>query len=170
MSDTNSEMEYLTAPDAAKTVAEQVREMGLSVGDVIVGREALGRPNEDRWQEHRLELLYIGAECCAWKVAWRNHDHPEFIHRGESANWKLHWRRWRLVSRAEVDVSPVETAGPPPFAKAIHKRGQGVILQTLHAGGDFYTGHGLTVANAEQLAGDLLRAVRDEIFTSKGDE
>ena len=53
-------------------VADQAREMGLKVGDVIVGREGGGDPVSGWWQEQRLTLLYLGAQCCVWKSKWRN--------------------------------------------------------------------------------------------------
>jgi len=78
-------------------VADQAREMGLKVGDVIVGREGGGDPVTGWWQEQRLTLRYLGEQCCVWKSEWRNKAITEFRDEGESANWTLSFRDWYLV-------------------------------------------------------------------------
>ncbi len=78
-------------------VADQVREMGLKVGDVIVGREGGGHPETGWWQEQRLTLKYIGGQCCVWKSEWSNKALTKFREDGESANWTLSCRDWYLV-------------------------------------------------------------------------
>ena len=78
-------------------VADQAREMGLKVGDVIVGREGGGDPVTGWWQEQRLTLLYLGEQCCVWKSEWSNKAITEFRDDGESANWTLSCRDWYLV-------------------------------------------------------------------------
>ena len=73
--------------------ADQVREMGLKVGDVIVGRE--GR--NGWWGEQRLTLLYIGEQICVWRSENRTDSQPEFQDCGEAAGWGLECRDWYLV-------------------------------------------------------------------------
>lgn len=78
-------------------VADQAREMGLKVGDVIVGREGGGDPVTGWWQEQRLTLLYLGQQCCVWKSEWRNKAITTFRDEGESASWGLGARDWYLI-------------------------------------------------------------------------
>lgn len=82
----------------ARHVADQAREMGLKVGDVIVGREGGGDPVIGWWQEQRLTLRYLGEQCCVWKKEWRNKAISEFRDDGECANWTLSCRDWYLVN------------------------------------------------------------------------
>jgi hypothetical protein len=82
---------------SSRHVADQAREMGLKVGDVIVGREGGGDPVNGWWKEQRLTLKYIGEQCCVWKVEWSNKAITEFRDDGESANWTLSCRDWYLV-------------------------------------------------------------------------
>lgn len=89
-------------------VADQAREMGLKVGDVIVGREGGGDPVTGWWQEQRLTLRYLGEQCCVWKSEWSNKAIPEFRNDGESANWTLSCRDWYLVRQN------VQVVAPPP--------------------------------------------------------
>jgi hypothetical protein len=88
---------YRLARPLQRHVADQVREIGLKVGDVIVGREGGGDPETGWWQEQRLTLRYIGEQCCVWKSEWSNKANPEFRDDGESANWTLSCRDWYLV-------------------------------------------------------------------------
>lgn len=75
-------------------VADQAREMGLEVGDVIVGREG----GVGGWQEQRLTLLYLGKQCCVWNSEWSNKALPTFRDEGESAGWTLSGRDWYRVN------------------------------------------------------------------------
>ena len=90
-------LDRLARPSQQYVHADQAREMGLKVGDVIVGREGGGDPETGWWQEQRLTLRYIGEQCCVWKCEWRNKANPEFRDDGESANWTLSCRDWYLV-------------------------------------------------------------------------
>jgi hypothetical protein len=77
--------------------ADQAREMGLRVGDVIVGREGGGDPQTGWWSESRLRLLYLGKQCCVWKAEVSRKLHPEFRDEGEATNWTLAHRDWYLI-------------------------------------------------------------------------
>lgn len=67
--------------------AAQVREMGLSVGDVIVGREYDF--------EAELTVLFVGKQVAAFKVR-RRKTGEKWRDEGESGNWCLDSRRWFL--------------------------------------------------------------------------
>lgn len=71
--------------------AAQVREMGLSVGDVIVGRE----------YDHEAELtvLFVGRQVAAFSVRRRRVD-AKWSSEGESGCWCLDSRRWYLRGAA----------------------------------------------------------------------
>ena len=72
--------------------ADQAREMGLKVGDIIIGREGGGDPETGWWQEVELTLRYLGEQCCVWKVARRSKIDPAFRDGEESSNWTLDCR------------------------------------------------------------------------------
>ena len=90
------QLERLARP-SMRHVADQAREMGLKVGDVIVGREGGGDLEAGWWKEERLTLLYLGVQCCVWKDEWRNSAIAEFRDDGESAAWTLSSRDWYRV-------------------------------------------------------------------------
>ena len=73
--------------------AEQCREMGLVVGDVIQGRETFG----DEWSESRLTLLFAGQSVAVFKEQTRNDEQTEWMYRGESASWTLSFRPWHKL-------------------------------------------------------------------------
>lgn len=85
----------LKTPES-RTTAEQCREMGLSVGDVIEGREGSG----GWWSESRLTLLFLGAQVAVFSEQRRNSAQPEWRDDGESGNWTLNCRAWRKVGGA----------------------------------------------------------------------
>lgn len=76
-------------------VADQAREMELKVGDVITGME--GDYEGAWWVETRLTLLFIGQQCCVWKVDKSSKQHPEFRNVGEASNWTLNSQQWYRV-------------------------------------------------------------------------
>jgi len=80
-----------------KPVAEQARDMGIKVGDIIVGREGGGEAETGWWREQRLTLIYMGEQCCVWKSEWRSKSLPIFYDKGESTSWTLDSRDWYLV-------------------------------------------------------------------------
>lgn len=77
--------------------AKQCREMGIRVGDTIVGRETY---STGQWSEAKLTLLFAGKEEAVWKVMRRSSQRPHWRSGGECANWVLNHREWRLLSRA----------------------------------------------------------------------
>lgn len=85
----------LKRPRSGK-VAKQCKEMGIEVGDTILGRK---ESSTGEWSEAKLTLLFAGAEEAVWKVMRRNKAHPRWKSDGEAANWTLDLRDWVLVSR-----------------------------------------------------------------------
>ena len=77
-------------------ITRQCRELGLVVGDTIIGREIGGFG----WKETKLTLLWIGDEVAVWREQERNEHQPEWSTARESANWDLSWRGWHKMPNA----------------------------------------------------------------------
>lgn len=71
-------------------LAEQLAEMGLRVGDVIVGREA----GHGWWHEEELTVLCVGKVSAFFGIRRRNHLRPEWHEDGEASAWTLSCRKW----------------------------------------------------------------------------
>ena len=89
--------------------ADQVRGLGLTVGDTIQGREAVG----DQWHEARLTLLWLGTVYTAFIVSGRSsrpRENIDWSRPCESMNWNLGCRDWQRIK------TPPEHAAllPPP--------------------------------------------------------
>ena len=82
----------LTTPTGSNS-ADQCRQMGLTVGDVIQGRETYGND----WSESRLTLLFVGNEVAVFSEERRNNQNPKWRKDGESGNWTLNCRAWSRV-------------------------------------------------------------------------
>lgn len=77
----------------AHDAAKQCLEMGLKVGDTIIGRGGAS------WfYETKLTLLFVGEQVAAWKVTRRNNSLPKWRDDGEAANWTLDARKWYLAN------------------------------------------------------------------------
>lgn len=74
--------------------AKQCREMGLVVGNTIVGRETY---SNGAWSEAKLTLLWLGKREAMWAVKRRSSDRPNWRSDGECGNWTLSCRKWQLV-------------------------------------------------------------------------
>lgn len=76
------------------TTADQVRELGLSVGDVIVGRENWGH----EWSDVELTLLFVGEEVAVFRERNRSTEDGVMTEKWskpkETANWTLAFRDW----------------------------------------------------------------------------
>ncbi len=72
------------------TPAAQSRQLGLEIGDVIVGREG----TSVRWGETKLKLLARTRECCIWNVWSRTSGNPTWRNEGEDVDWDLSFRHW----------------------------------------------------------------------------
>jgi hypothetical protein len=88
-------MDALPTPKSRDS-ADQCREMGIKVGDVIEGREGAG----DWWSESRLTLLFLGAEVAVFSEQRRSSERLEWQDDGESGHWTLICRAWRKVGSA----------------------------------------------------------------------
>ena len=80
--------------------AGQCREMGVTVGDTIVGRE--GDSKGTWWNETRLTLLWAGQSAAAFRVERRNKGVPTWRDDGEAADWTLNSRKWYLANAGDV--------------------------------------------------------------------
>ena len=80
-----------------RTLAQQCADLGLAVGDVIVGRETYGGGG---WSDCRLTLLFVGEVKALFKVERRSSLEPDWRPDGESANWCLDGRQWNRVRQA----------------------------------------------------------------------
>jgi hypothetical protein len=92
---------YLRTPADWDNTADQCRQMGLSVGDTITGREHGPR---GRWHEARLTLLWIGQKECMWLVQDRTNALPVWTEPQEEGNWTLDCRRWRYTPTKSAGV------------------------------------------------------------------
>ncbi|MBC8741694.1 hypothetical protein F6X40_34600 [Paraburkholderia sp. UCT31] len=84
--------EPLPCPTSAST-ADQCREMGIELGDVIEGRESY----PGGWNEARLKLLWLGEDVAVWSEQSRDSRSPEWDAPEERSNWTLDCREWRRV-------------------------------------------------------------------------
>ena len=93
--------------------ADQVRELGLKVGDTIQGRQDVG----EGWSEARITLLWLGTTHAVWIVSGRT-SRSRFK-RGwsfpyESAGWDLHCRDWKRVITPPEHAACLATLGVQP--------------------------------------------------------
>ena len=87
-------MRMRLAKPRCRTAAGQCRQMGLKVGDTIIGREDY---NNGNWSEAKLTLLFVGKEEAVWKVMRRSNTAPRWRTSGEDSCWTLDCRQWWLV-------------------------------------------------------------------------
>lgn len=97
--------EFLKRPRSGEP-AEQCREMGISVGDTIEGRESCGRKY---WHEARLTLVWAGRKEAVFVATVRSKESPCWSAPEETAGWTLDCRRWKRVA-----PSPSSTKGTTP--------------------------------------------------------
>ncbi len=76
----------------AEDAASQTREMGLKVGDTIIGRE--NWPGS--WSEAKIKLVWRGATIAVFEK-WSRLNYTEWVDAGEKANWTLSARDWYLI-------------------------------------------------------------------------
>lgn len=74
--------------------ADQVRSMGLRIGDTIVGRESHGG---GFWEESRLTLLWVGESVAVFREQSRTSEDPAWDDEGETVDWDLGYRQWTRV-------------------------------------------------------------------------
>lgn len=86
----------------APKVGQQAREMGIQIGDTIMGREG----DEKYWADAELTLLCLSDDCAIWKVRKRSARNPEWRDQGEFGNWTLCCRQWHKVLFYKPQVIP----------------------------------------------------------------
>lgn len=78
----------------SQTTADQVRELGLSVGDVIVGRENWGH----EWSDAELTVLFIGKQVAVFSERTRSTIEGVMAKKWskpyETSDWMLEFRDW----------------------------------------------------------------------------
>lgn len=83
----------------AHSCADQCREMGLVVGDVIVGRE---EHSGGKWSEAELTVIFIGQDVVVFSQRTRSFLAEEWINFGESGNWMLYFRDWYKINKGQT--------------------------------------------------------------------
>ena len=94
----------------SRNLADQTREMGLSVGDTIIGRA--GDDDGAWWHEERLTLLWVGKSAAAFRVERRGKHGPKWTDDGEASNWTLDARKWFLANDEAETRRASEPRGP----------------------------------------------------------
>jgi hypothetical protein len=74
--------------------ATQCRQIGINVGDTIIGRECFEYSNG--WIDAKLTLLYRGRQVAVWHVQRRINMDKKWRTVGERTNWDLRYREWFL--------------------------------------------------------------------------
>lgn len=85
-----AEREKMKRPTAS-TCAAQCRQMGIVVGDTIIGREGGGG---EWWCESKLTLVWLGKQECVFTEKLRTNERPKWRSNGEVSNWTLDCRDW----------------------------------------------------------------------------
>lgn len=75
-------------------VVRKTHEMGLVIGDRIIGRENLGPRN---YVDTILCLVWRGEQVCVWRVWERHVSMRRWVDLGEKSNWTLETRSWRKL-------------------------------------------------------------------------
>jgi hypothetical protein len=84
-----------------RTHAEEIKSLGLKVGDTIRGKESGDIPGRSWWHEVRLPVLLVGEEEVIYRKQWRANHHPDGWHDdGEVANFTLTCREYYLESNS----------------------------------------------------------------------
>ena len=92
-------MTYLPLVKGLGSTADQCRELGIKVGDTIIGRQITNPTTEPPfWHEAKLKLLWIGETNAVWSVQTRIHLNPEWLEPYEDGAWTLDCRRWRKMT------------------------------------------------------------------------
>jgi len=90
---TPADEELLPTPPPGATTADQVRAMGLQVGDRIRGLSC----NFEGCHEILLEVLWIGAQVAVFRTQCRAGADDPWEPPYETANWSLAFRPWTKV-------------------------------------------------------------------------
>jgi hypothetical protein len=74
--------------------ARECQQLGINVGDNIVGRETYASGG---WSEARLTLLWVGRRIAVWRVRERTSEKRRWGPAEESSMWTLRYRTWKRV-------------------------------------------------------------------------
>lgn len=84
---------------AGKTHADEIKSLGLKVGDIIRGKEEFG----DWWHEVRLTVVWVGEKKVVYRKQWRSSYFPGgWCSDGETANFTLSSRDYFLEPNKEL--------------------------------------------------------------------
>lgn len=75
-------------------LAQQLREMGVVVGDVIEGHESYACGG---WNHARLRILWMGDTEAVVFAQTKTDRNQEWMDVGEESSWTLHCRDWWKV-------------------------------------------------------------------------
>ena len=165
-------------------VADQVRELGLQLGDMIEGSEGDHRA--------RLVLKYLGAEVAVFDE-WVHVDDGTWRYLGESAEWDLGCRDWVRVEQPASCCKPWSpeeiadtdsllrhlAAGMPPPEGTDEWAAEQLQAAATDAQIDTLLAHPDWIARLRDLLADLpateaqrraLQCIRDEDMTRWDDE
>ena len=86
---------------SGKTHADEIKSLGLKVGDTIMGKEG----GNGWWHEVRLTVLWIGAKEVVYQKQWRANHHPDAWHDdSETANFTLSCREYYFEENATAQA------------------------------------------------------------------
>lgn len=84
-----------------RTHADEIKSLGLKVGDTIRGKEGGDTPGRSWWHEVRLRVLWVGEKEVVYRKQWRSNHHPAGWHDdSETANFTLSCREYYLEENA----------------------------------------------------------------------
>tara|TARA_R110000868_G_scaffold59128_1_gene181570 strand:+ start:1724 stop:2074 length:351 start_codon:yes stop_codon:yes gene_type:complete len=88
-----------------RTQADEIKSLGLKVGDVIRGKEGGDIPGRLWWHEVRLKVIWVGEKQVVYRKQWRSNHHPDGWHDdGEDANFTLSCREYYFEENASVEA------------------------------------------------------------------
>jgi len=81
-----------------RTHADEIKSLGLKVGDVIRGKEEVG----NWWHEVRLSVVWVGEKEVVYRKQWGSSYLPDgWCSDGETANFTLSCRDYFLEENTE---------------------------------------------------------------------
>jgi hypothetical protein len=118
-----------------RTHAEEIKSLGLKVGDTIRGKESGDIPGRSWWHEVRLTVLWVGEKQVIYRKQWRANHHPDGWHDdGEVANFTLTCREYYLEGSRE-DVAGASLGTDSQSSEVVRLRSIfPKILEALQSG------------------------------------
>ena len=85
-----------------QTHAEEIKSLGLKVGDVIRGKQGSGITGGSWWHEVRLTVIWAGEKEVVYRKQWRASYHLDgWYDEGEVSNFSLSCREYYLEENEE---------------------------------------------------------------------